>query len=226
MLLSGDHLLPGITPPVTFERGFDADPLRSYLTSLRAVADLRPRLVLPGHGTPFGDPQGRIEAILRTKLRRLEKIRRAIREQPRSIVELADLLVAKAVLAHQRQLAINETLAHVAYLRWSGVVERRTPARRGLRVVRDRGHAAGREPALLRPDALAQRGSMTAPDTTLWRKQPGGIGDREHRDDEERGNLDQLCAAGPSHGRSPSWRSGRWRDDSVVRCPAAGIGPV
>jgi glyoxylase-like metal-dependent hydrolase (beta-lactamase superfamily II) len=126
VLLSGDHLLPGITPPVTFERGFDADPLRSYLTSLRMVADLRPQVVLPGHGTPFGDPQGRIEAILRTKVRRLEKIRRAIRERPRSIVELADLLVAKAILAHQRQLAINETLAHVAYLRWSGVVERRT----------------------------------------------------------------------------------------------------
>jgi hypothetical protein len=34
--------------------------------------------------------------------------------------------VAKAVLAHQRQLAISETLAHIAYLRWSGVVERRT----------------------------------------------------------------------------------------------------
>ena len=55
-----------------------------------------------------------------------DQIRRAIREQPRSIVELSDLLVAKAILAHQRQLAINETLAHVAYLRWSGVVERRT----------------------------------------------------------------------------------------------------
>jgi glyoxylase-like metal-dependent hydrolase (beta-lactamase superfamily II) len=93
---------------------------------LRAVADLRPRQVLPGHGTPFADPLGRIEAILRTKVRRLQKIRRAIGEQPRSIVELADLLVAKAILAHQRQLAINETLAHVAYLRWSGAVERRT----------------------------------------------------------------------------------------------------
>ena len=96
------------------------------MASLRAVADLRPQTVLPGHGTPFGDPQARIEAILRTKVRRLERIRRAIREQPRSIVELADLLVAKAILAHQRQLAINETLPHVAYLRCSGVVERRT----------------------------------------------------------------------------------------------------
>jgi glyoxylase-like metal-dependent hydrolase (beta-lactamase superfamily II) len=126
VLLSGDHLLPAITPPVTFERGFDADPLRSYLDSLRRVAALGPSLVFPGHGRPFGDAVGRIEAIIRNKLRRLESIRRAIEERPSTVTELADQLVAKAVLAHQRQLAINETLAHIAYLRWSGAVERRT----------------------------------------------------------------------------------------------------
>ncbi len=126
VLLSGDHLLPAITPPVSFERGFDADPLRSYLDSLRRIADLRPRLVYPGHGRPFGDVAGRIEAILRNKVRRLDTIRRAIQDQPSSVTELADRLVAKAVLAHQRQLAISETLAHIAYLRWAGAVERRT----------------------------------------------------------------------------------------------------
>ncbi|HTF55271.1 MAG TPA: MBL fold metallo-hydrolase [Pseudonocardia sp.] len=126
VLLSGDHLLPVITPPVTFERGFDADPLRSYLDSLRLVAERLPGLVLPGHGRPFGDAVGRIEAIIRTKVRRLEKIRRAIRDRPSSVTELADRLVAKAILAHQRQLAISETLAHIAYLRWSGLIERRT----------------------------------------------------------------------------------------------------
>lgn len=125
VLLSGDHLLPGITPPVTFERGFDADPLRSYLDSLRTIAALDPVLVYPGHGNPFGDPQGRIAAILRTKTRRLERIHAAIRETPSSVTELADRLVTKAILAPQRQLAINETLAHIAYLRWSGRVERR-----------------------------------------------------------------------------------------------------
>jgi hypothetical protein len=82
--------------------------------------------VLPGHGHPFDDPAGRIEAIYRTKLRRLEKVRQAITAEPSSVVELADRLVAKAILAHQRQLAINETLSHIAYLRWSGEVERRT----------------------------------------------------------------------------------------------------
>ncbi len=126
VLLSGDHLLPAITPPVTFERGFDADPLRSYLDSLSRVAALGPSLVFPGHGRPFGDAIGRIEAIIRNKLRRLASIRRAIEERPSTVTELADRLVAKAVLAHQRQLAINETLAHIAYLRWSGAIERRT----------------------------------------------------------------------------------------------------
>jgi glyoxylase-like metal-dependent hydrolase (beta-lactamase superfamily II) len=126
VLLSGDHLLPAITPPVSFERGFDADPLRSYLDSLRRIADLRPVQVFPGHGRPFGDAVGRIDAIVRNKLRRLETIRRAIQDRPSSVMELTDRLVVKAVLAHQRQLAINETLAHIAYLRWSGVVERRS----------------------------------------------------------------------------------------------------
>jgi len=126
VLLSGDHLLPGITPPVAFERGFDTDPLRSYLDSLRRIAGLRPELVLPGHGRPFGDAVGRIEAIVRNKVRRLEAIRREIAAQPCTVTELADRLVAKAVLAHQRQLAISETLSHIAYLRWSGAIERRT----------------------------------------------------------------------------------------------------
>jgi glyoxylase-like metal-dependent hydrolase (beta-lactamase superfamily II) len=126
VLLSGDHLLGSITPPVTFERGFDADPLRSYLESLRVITDRRPEFVLPGHGRPFGDAVDRIDAILRNKLRRLQKVRQAITDRPSSVTELADTLVAKAILAHQRQLAINETLAHIAYLRWSGLIERRT----------------------------------------------------------------------------------------------------
>ncbi len=126
LLLSGDHLLPGITPPVTFERGFDADPMLSYLRSLRLVRDLRPELVYPGHGRPFGDAVGRIEAIMRNKMRRMGRIRRAIQERPTTLGELTDRLVVGSMLGHQRQLAINETLAHVACLRWGRLIERRT----------------------------------------------------------------------------------------------------
>ena len=50
------------------------EALVSYLDSLTKTRAMDLDLVLPGHGTPFGEPQGRIESILRTKLRRLEKI--------------------------------------------------------------------------------------------------------------------------------------------------------
>jgi glyoxylase-like metal-dependent hydrolase (beta-lactamase superfamily II) len=126
VLLSGDHLLPGVTPPVTFERGFDADPLNSYLDSLRRIAALDPRLVLPGHGHPFADGTGRIEAIIRNKGRRMDAVRRMIAEQPCTVTDIADRLVARAIRSHQRNLALSETLAHIACLRWAGLVERRT----------------------------------------------------------------------------------------------------
>jgi glyoxylase-like metal-dependent hydrolase (beta-lactamase superfamily II) len=125
VVLSGDHLLPGVTPPVTFERGFDADPLRSYLDSLRRIEALRPARVLPGHGTPFGDAQRRIEAILRNKMRRLTAIRQAIEDGPVTVVGIADRVFTRVMLQHQRSFALAETLAHIAYLRADGLVERR-----------------------------------------------------------------------------------------------------
>jgi glyoxylase-like metal-dependent hydrolase (beta-lactamase superfamily II) len=125
VVLSGDHLLPGVTPPVTFERGFDADPLRSYLESLQRIEKLRPVQVLPGHGSPFGDVQRRIEAILRNKLRRLAAIRQAVEDGPATVVEIADRVFTPVMLRQQRSFALAETLAHIAYLRADGVVERR-----------------------------------------------------------------------------------------------------
>jgi glyoxylase-like metal-dependent hydrolase (beta-lactamase superfamily II) len=126
VVFSGDHLLPGVTPPVTFERGFDADPLRSYLDSLARIGERDPRVVLPGHGQPFTDCARRIEVIIRNKLRRLDTIRGLIEQRPRTVVEIADQVFANALLSYQRSFALSETLAHIAYLRWSGEVDRRT----------------------------------------------------------------------------------------------------
>jgi glyoxylase-like metal-dependent hydrolase (beta-lactamase superfamily II) len=126
LLFSGDHLLPAVTPPVTFERGFDRDPLRSYLASLKLVAERDPALVMPGHGRPFADGRRRVDAITRNKHRRLEAIHATIRNRPCTVREIAEVHVAKAFLLSQRNLAMAETLAHLAYLRWQGLIERRT----------------------------------------------------------------------------------------------------
>jgi glyoxylase-like metal-dependent hydrolase (beta-lactamase superfamily II) len=124
-LMSGDHLLPGVTPPVTFERGFDADPLGSYLDSLARIGDRNPAVVLPGHGTPFRDSARRIDLILSNKTRRLAKVRAAIEERPRTVIEIADVALSRTMLSFQRSFALSETLAHIAYLRNRGIVERR-----------------------------------------------------------------------------------------------------
>ena len=63
LLCSGDHLLQLVSPPVTFERGFETDPMGSYLASLERVAALAPDLVLPGHGPPFRDGARRAASI-------------------------------------------------------------------------------------------------------------------------------------------------------------------
>jgi glyoxylase-like metal-dependent hydrolase (beta-lactamase superfamily II) len=125
-VFSGDHLLPGVTPPVTFERGFDADPMRSYLDSLRRIEELRAGLVLPGHGRPFTDAQRRIEAIVRSKMRRLDGIRQTIQNRPATVVEIIDRVFSRVMVTYQRSFALAETLAHIAYLRTAGEVERRT----------------------------------------------------------------------------------------------------
>ena len=62
LLCSGDHLLQVVSPPVTFERGFETDPMGSYLASLERVARRStPDLVTarPRRAVPRRRPQSR-----------------------------------------------------------------------------------------------------------------------------------------------------------------------
>jgi glyoxylase-like metal-dependent hydrolase (beta-lactamase superfamily II) len=124
MLISGDHLLPGITPHIDFVRGADSDPLGEFLGSLRRVEKLGPELVLPGHGRPFRDGSGRARAIARHHERRLAQIAQVITREPRSASYIVDEIFGRELLNFQRRLAFGEALAHLAYLRRRGEVER------------------------------------------------------------------------------------------------------
>jgi len=67
VLLSGDHLLPRITPNPVLEPD-DAPPGRrhsliEYLGSLGRFAGLDPAVVLPGHGPPFTDVPQLVERV-------------------------------------------------------------------------------------------------------------------------------------------------------------------
>jgi glyoxylase-like metal-dependent hydrolase (beta-lactamase superfamily II) len=129
LLCSGDHLLQVVSPPVTFERGFEPDPMGSYLESLDRVRDLAPELVLPGHGPPFRDGARRAEAIAAGKRRRVTQVRELVEDRPRTVAELtADLFGSAQLTGSQRHFVTAEILAYLAYLEArSGVRRTRRP---------------------------------------------------------------------------------------------------
>ena len=115
LLCSGDHLLQLVSPPVTFERGFETDPMGSYLDSLERVRVLEPALTLPGHGAPFPDGARRAASISRNKLRRLERIREMVETRERTVTELTAELFPTITSAAQRHFAMAEILAFLAH---------------------------------------------------------------------------------------------------------------
>ncbi|MGH2660399.1 MAG: MBL fold metallo-hydrolase [Actinomycetota bacterium] len=117
ILLSGDHLLPGISSPIEFHHGFDDDPLGQYLDSLEHIEALAPLLVLPGHGRPFTDGARRARAIIESKERRMQRTLQAIEAEALTVKEITERVYNKAVLDYQLKMAIAEALAHLACLR-------------------------------------------------------------------------------------------------------------
>lgn len=124
LLISGDHLLPTITPHIDFERAADADPLGEFLASLEKVEMLDPSLVLPGHGRPFDEGAERARIVARHHDRRLGSILQIIRREPHTANEITEELFSGTLLNFHRRLALGEVLAHLRYLRKRGEIER------------------------------------------------------------------------------------------------------
>jgi len=124
VLCSGDHLLQIVSPPVTFERGFEPDPMGSYLDSLERVAALEPELVLPGHGPPFRGGARRAATIARSKRRRLDQIRDMVAERAQTVTEITATLFRGELTGAQRHFAMAEILADLAFHEVRGNLER------------------------------------------------------------------------------------------------------
>ncbi len=124
LLISGDHLLPTITPHIDFKRGEDLDPLGDFLESLTKVEKLDPVMVFPGHGHPFEEGAERARIVQRHHDRRLGSILQVIRRQPCSAEKITQEIFGDELLNFQKRLALGEALAHLAYLRKRGEIER------------------------------------------------------------------------------------------------------
>ncbi len=120
-LLTGDHVLPSITPHVSGVR--KADSLKSYLATLDLVARLEGvKVGLPAHGHPFDDVRGRVHAIKEHHAERMELLRTAGRALgPATVVDLSHEVFPKR---HWGTMAESETFAHLEHLVHAGEAER------------------------------------------------------------------------------------------------------
>src|ERR1700676_4641013 len=74
LLISGDHVLPRITPNISVHTQQPSNPLGDYLESLLKLQNLSTDEVLPAHEYRFSDLKGRLEEIIAHHADRLEEI--------------------------------------------------------------------------------------------------------------------------------------------------------
>jgi glyoxylase-like metal-dependent hydrolase (beta-lactamase superfamily II) len=124
VLFAADHLLLEITPSIGLWPESEPHPLARYMRSLDELRGLDADLVLPGHGPVFHDLDGRIAELLRHHEERLDLMRRAIEDNPRTPYEVSRVLFRGAITVRQRCFALVETAAHLDHLLLVGRAER------------------------------------------------------------------------------------------------------
>jgi glyoxylase-like metal-dependent hydrolase (beta-lactamase superfamily II) len=124
VLIAADHLLGRITPTVGLWPASRADPLGDYLTALDRTIELAPRIALPGHGDPIGDPAGRARELKEHHRLRLGETVAALGTDPRTGFELSFDLFGASLQPAGRRFAVAETLSHAERLVHEGAALR------------------------------------------------------------------------------------------------------
>ncbi|MDQ3757827.1 MAG: MBL fold metallo-hydrolase [Actinomycetota bacterium] len=123
-LLSGDHVLPTITPHISGQ-GTGRDPLKGFIASLERVEALpRVATVLPAHGHPFADLAGRVADIRGHHEKRLDRLRAALAQAGAAVSTVEELSHELFRPAHWGYMAESETYAHLEHLRLAGEATR------------------------------------------------------------------------------------------------------
>jgi glyoxylase-like metal-dependent hydrolase (beta-lactamase superfamily II) len=127
LLLTGDHILPRITPNVS-AYDMTSNPLQDYLASLDKLRGLQPHEVLPAHEYRFTDLDSRLDVLADHHAERLAEtgqILRAAGDGGLTAWQTACQVTwsrAWADLASfQRQAAIGEVLSHLRHLQSAGL---------------------------------------------------------------------------------------------------------
>jgi glyoxylase-like metal-dependent hydrolase (beta-lactamase superfamily II) len=129
IFVSGDHILPKITPIVSL-MSYEDNPLGEYLESLDKVYSLDVVLVLPAHGNVFNRFKERIQELKKHHEMRADEVLRILRRDEQDAFEVASQMTWDVKYAswqkfppNQRWFACGEAMAHLKYLEQKGKVQ-------------------------------------------------------------------------------------------------------
>jgi len=120
VLLTGDHVLPRISPNVSAHPQSTDDPLGDYLASLKQVQAYAAGPALPGHEWRFDDLPGRVDELLAHHEERLDEAQAAVAAGAATVWEVARRLrwsrPWQEIVGFLRRAALGETQAHLILL--------------------------------------------------------------------------------------------------------------
>jgi glyoxylase-like metal-dependent hydrolase (beta-lactamase superfamily II) len=130
VLLTGDHMLPRITPNISVHGDRDTDPLSDYLASLARTGSFAAEEALPAHEYRFRGLDVRSAALIAHHHERGAEILHVIDRlgEPAAWAIASQLTWSRGWAALQgmmRRMALAETVAHLHYLAVTGEVRRR-----------------------------------------------------------------------------------------------------
>jgi glyoxylase-like metal-dependent hydrolase (beta-lactamase superfamily II) len=116
LLISGDHLLGRVS--LYYDYGYTPDPAGEFLSSMDVIDPLGAQLCLPGHGRPFRDVHGHIEANRREVTERIERVRAALENgAPKTPFEIVPALIGEENLTPMMvNWGLSEVLSYLRYL--------------------------------------------------------------------------------------------------------------
>ncbi|MFT4822217.1 MAG: glyoxylase-like metal-dependent hydrolase (beta-lactamase superfamily II) [Halioglobus sp.] len=115
LLISGDQVLPKITPNVSvFPTEPAGDPLKEWLRSNARIRDKLPDdvLVLPAHEAPFYGLHVRLTQVIEAHERDLDKLFEHL-EEPRRAVDCFPALFKREITSGLMGMATGEAMAHL-----------------------------------------------------------------------------------------------------------------
>jgi len=128
---SGDHILPNITPNISYHLLSGPDPLGDYLNTFDKLASLPVKEVHPGHEDSFHNLKKRLNEIAEHHQLRENEIYNLITDQARSAFQIAARLqwnvrglTWEKFSPWYKRMATTEVIAHLQFMEHEGRIRK------------------------------------------------------------------------------------------------------